>query len=76
MHQQSVKFQCLSDKKERYTPWGGALLIEEIFSKFGIDGAINEHIGARKASLGKTYTRQYLRKEHSLDAGSWWKHGG
>ena len=58
MKQIDVKFQPENEKnaEQIFTPFGGAVLIDEVFRKLGISHSIDEHIGARPASAGVTYT--------------------
>ncbi len=56
MKQIDAKFQDKNDKVPTYSPFGGALLVDDMFKKFGIDDAIDQYIGARRANAGVKYT--------------------
>ncbi len=56
MKQIDVKFQHAKKGEQTYSPFGGALLVDDIFKKFGIDDAIDHCIGARRANTGVKYT--------------------
>ena len=58
MKQINVKFQSGNENDGRsiFTPFGGAVLVGEIFRKFGISDAIDQYIGARVAGDNMTDT--------------------
>ena len=58
MKQIDVKFQSENENhgRSKFTPFGGAVLVGEVFEKFGIDDAIDRYIGARRAGSGVSYT--------------------
>lgn len=55
MKQSVVKFQS-ENAIQAYSSMGGVILAEEIFKRFGINHAIDKHIGARTAGSGVKYT--------------------
>ena len=55
MKQAVVKFQS-ENVNQTYSSVGGVILAEEIFKRFGINHAIDKHIGARTAGSGVKYT--------------------
>jgi hypothetical protein len=62
MKQIDIKFQYAKKGEQTYSPFGGALLVDDIFKRFGIDDAIDRHIGARRANAGVRYTdRTYMK---------------
>ena len=58
MQQIEIKIQSENGNhaQSKFTPFGGAVLVGEVFRKLGIDKAIDKYIGARPPSVGLTYT--------------------
>ncbi len=55
MKQIDAKFQSENDGDQMYSSFGGTLLLDDMFRKFGIDDAIDRYIGARRADDGVKY---------------------